>query len=36
VTEGRGEDDYTTLIQMNEEWAGVTVGSNELGHLKKG
>src|SRR4030095_2490693 len=35
VTEGRGEDDYTTLIQMIEEWAGVTVGGNELGHLKK-
>jgi 3-hydroxyisobutyrate dehydrogenase-like beta-hydroxyacid dehydrogenase len=29
MTEGRGEDDYTTLIQMIEKWAGVTVGGNE-------
>jgi hypothetical protein len=36
VTEGRGDDDYTTLIQMIEEWAGVTVGGNEPGHPKKG
>jgi hypothetical protein len=26
MTEGRGEDDYTTLIQMIEKWAGVVVG----------
>ena len=36
VAEGRGDDDYTTLIQMIEEWAGVIVGGNESGHLKKG
>jgi 3-hydroxyisobutyrate dehydrogenase-like beta-hydroxyacid dehydrogenase len=29
MSQGRGEDDYTTLIQMIEEWAGVTVGGNE-------
>jgi hypothetical protein len=28
MTEGRGEDDYTTLIQMIEKWAGVTVGAS--------
>jgi 3-hydroxyisobutyrate dehydrogenase-like beta-hydroxyacid dehydrogenase len=26
MTEGRGEDDYTTLIKMIENWAGVVVG----------
>ena len=31
MTEGRGDDDYTTLIKMIESWAGVTVGGNELG-----
>jgi 3-hydroxyisobutyrate dehydrogenase-like beta-hydroxyacid dehydrogenase len=36
MTEGRGEDDYTTLIQMIEKWAGVTVGGNESGPVKKG
>lgn len=29
MTQGRGDDDYTTLIQMIEEWARVTVGGNE-------
>lgn len=28
MTEGRGEDDYTTLIKMIENWAGVVVGGN--------
>ena len=36
MTEGRGEDDYTTLIQMIEKWAGVTVGGNESGPVNKG
>jgi 3-hydroxyisobutyrate dehydrogenase-like beta-hydroxyacid dehydrogenase len=31
MTEGRGNDDYTTLIKMIETWAGVTVGGNESG-----
>ena len=26
MSEGRGDDDYTTLIEMIERWAGVTVG----------
>jgi 3-hydroxyisobutyrate dehydrogenase-like beta-hydroxyacid dehydrogenase len=29
MTEGRGDDDYTTLVQMIEDWADVTVGGNE-------
>jgi 3-hydroxyisobutyrate dehydrogenase-like beta-hydroxyacid dehydrogenase len=29
MTQGRGEDDYTTLVKMIEEWAGVTVGGND-------
>jgi 3-hydroxyisobutyrate dehydrogenase-like beta-hydroxyacid dehydrogenase len=29
MTQGRGDDDYTTLLQMIEEWAGVTVGGND-------
>ena len=29
MTEGRGEDDYTTLMQMIEQWAGVVVGGND-------
>jgi 3-hydroxyisobutyrate dehydrogenase-like beta-hydroxyacid dehydrogenase len=28
MSQGRGDDDYTTLIQMIEDWAGVTVGGN--------
>jgi 3-hydroxyisobutyrate dehydrogenase-like beta-hydroxyacid dehydrogenase len=28
MTQGRGDDDYTTLVQMIEEWADVTVGGN--------
>jgi 3-hydroxyisobutyrate dehydrogenase-like beta-hydroxyacid dehydrogenase len=31
MTQGRGEDDYTSLIQMIEQWAGVVVGGNESG-----
>jgi hypothetical protein len=31
MTEGRGDDDYTTLIKMIENWADVTVGGNESG-----
>jgi 3-hydroxyisobutyrate dehydrogenase-like beta-hydroxyacid dehydrogenase len=29
MTEGRGNDDYTTLIKMIENWAGVIVDGNE-------
>lgn len=35
MTEGRGDDDYTTLIKMIENWAGVTVGGNEPGPARK-
>lgn len=31
MTQGRGNDDYTTLIKMIEEWADVTVGGNDSG-----
>jgi 3-hydroxyisobutyrate dehydrogenase-like beta-hydroxyacid dehydrogenase len=31
MTQGRGNDDYTTLIKMIEDWAGVIVGGNESG-----
>jgi 3-hydroxyisobutyrate dehydrogenase-like beta-hydroxyacid dehydrogenase len=31
MTQGRGNDDYTALIKMIEEWAGVVVGGNESG-----
>ena len=31
MTEGRGNDDYTTLMKMIEKWAGVTVGDNDAG-----
>jgi 3-hydroxyisobutyrate dehydrogenase-like beta-hydroxyacid dehydrogenase len=31
MTQGRGNDDYTSLIKMIEEWAGVVVGGNESG-----
>jgi 3-hydroxyisobutyrate dehydrogenase-like beta-hydroxyacid dehydrogenase len=33
MTQGRGNDDYTTLIKMIEEWAGVIVGGNESGKI---
>jgi 3-hydroxyisobutyrate dehydrogenase-like beta-hydroxyacid dehydrogenase len=29
MTQGRGNDDYTTLVNMIEDWAGVIVGGNE-------
>jgi 3-hydroxyisobutyrate dehydrogenase-like beta-hydroxyacid dehydrogenase len=35
MTEGRGEDDFTTLIQMIEKWAGVVVGGNESGPVER-
>ena len=31
MAQGRGEDDFTSLIRMIEEWAGVVVGGNESG-----
>ena len=34
MTEGRGNDDYTSLIQMIETWAGVVVGGNESGPVE--
>lgn len=35
MTEGRGNDDYTTLIKMIETWAGVVVGGNESGPVDR-
>jgi 3-hydroxyisobutyrate dehydrogenase-like beta-hydroxyacid dehydrogenase len=35
MTEGRGDDDYTSLIQMIEKWAGVIVGGNESGPVDR-
>ena len=35
MTQGRGDDDYTSLIQMIEEWAGVVVGGNESGAVER-
>jgi 3-hydroxyisobutyrate dehydrogenase-like beta-hydroxyacid dehydrogenase len=29
MTEGRGNDDFTSLVRMIEQWAGVTVGGNQ-------
>jgi 3-hydroxyisobutyrate dehydrogenase-like beta-hydroxyacid dehydrogenase len=34
VAQGRGEDDFTSMIKMFEEWAGVVVGGNESGPVK--
>jgi 3-hydroxyisobutyrate dehydrogenase-like beta-hydroxyacid dehydrogenase len=31
VAQGRGEQDFTAMIQMFEQWAGVVVGGNESG-----
>ena len=31
MTQGRGNDDFTSLIKMIEDWAGVVVGGNESG-----
>ena len=33
VTEGRGNEDFTALIKMIENWAGVVVGGNESGSV---
>jgi 3-hydroxyisobutyrate dehydrogenase-like beta-hydroxyacid dehydrogenase len=33
MTQGRGNDDYTSLIKMIEDWAGVVVGGNESGPI---
>jgi 3-hydroxyisobutyrate dehydrogenase-like beta-hydroxyacid dehydrogenase len=33
MTQGRGNDDYTTLIKMIEEWTGVTVGTSESSEI---
>jgi 3-hydroxyisobutyrate dehydrogenase-like beta-hydroxyacid dehydrogenase len=35
VAEGRGDEDMTALIKMIEKWAGVIVGGNESGPVKK-
>ena len=35
IADGRGDDDFTSLIQMFEKWAGVVVGGNESGTAKK-
>jgi 3-hydroxyisobutyrate dehydrogenase-like beta-hydroxyacid dehydrogenase len=35
MTQGRGNDDYTTLIKMIEDWAGVVVGGNESGPIDR-
>jgi 3-hydroxyisobutyrate dehydrogenase-like beta-hydroxyacid dehydrogenase len=35
MAEGRGDDDFTSLIQMIEKWSGVIVGGNESGPVKK-
>ena len=34
MAEGRGDDDFTALIQMIEKWAGVIVGGNESGPVQ--
>jgi len=34
MAEGRGDDDFTSLIQMIEKWAGVVVGGNASGPVK--
>src|SRR3954471_3851344 len=36
MAQGRGDDDFTSLIQMIEQWAGVVVGGNESGPVKTG
>jgi 3-hydroxyisobutyrate dehydrogenase-like beta-hydroxyacid dehydrogenase len=33
MTQGRGNEDYTALIKMIEDWAGVVVGGNESGPI---
>ena len=34
MADGRGDDDFTSLIQMIEKWAGVVVGGNESVSVK--
>src|SRR3954452_13298345 len=36
MVEGRGDEDFTGLIKMFENWAGVVVGGNESGAVAKG
>jgi 3-hydroxyisobutyrate dehydrogenase-like beta-hydroxyacid dehydrogenase len=35
MTQGRGNDDFTALIKMIEDWAGVVVGGNESGPVDR-
>jgi 3-hydroxyisobutyrate dehydrogenase-like beta-hydroxyacid dehydrogenase len=35
MTQGRGNDDFTALIKMIEDWAGVVVGGNESGPTER-
>lgn len=35
MTQGRGNDDYTALIKMIEDWADVVVGGNESGSIDR-
>jgi 3-hydroxyisobutyrate dehydrogenase-like beta-hydroxyacid dehydrogenase len=35
MAEGRGDDDFTSLIRMIEKWAGVVVGGNASGPVKE-
>lgn len=35
MTQGRGNEDYTALIKMIEDWAGVVVGGNESGPIDR-
>lgn len=35
MTQGRGNDDYTSLIKMIEDWAGVVVGGNDSGPVDR-
>jgi 3-hydroxyisobutyrate dehydrogenase-like beta-hydroxyacid dehydrogenase len=35
MTQGRGKDDYTSLIKMIEDWAGVVVGGNDSGPIDR-
>ena len=35
MTQGRGNDDYTSLIKMIEDWAGVVVGGNDSGPIDR-
>jgi 3-hydroxyisobutyrate dehydrogenase-like beta-hydroxyacid dehydrogenase len=36
MAEGRGDDDFTSLIQMIEKWSGVVVGGNASGPVDAG